>query len=212
MMLAACTTSDAQPNTDSESASSESGGGGCVPPDESGTPVMLRVRNAGADPIFLALPGCGPGVGLARDGAGVAWLFPDCGDPACAQVEEGECTVQCDGACAAGVLRIAPGGSYEQLWPGTTYTAAVQPSECVGADDCAPECTRAVAAEAGTYQLTAQVYDSCPLLDGASCDCPGGEQPSCGVFSSIDAGVLPQPAAVSFEVPSQTEVELVVGQ
>ncbi len=171
-------------------------------------PVMLRVRNDRPEAIFIDSFGCGPGVRITSGGQSTQWQFPGCNLAPCEGVLSGDCGITC-ADCAQGILRIASGGTYEQLWEGGVYVDTQAPQECV-AEGCQPECHQALPIPAASYELGADVFLSCPLDTPDLCECPGGEQDACAIFSESPTAGGTTRVSVAFDYPAETTAEIVV--
>jgi len=139
---------------------------------QDGTEITMSVHNDRTTPIYLDLLGCGTIVKLRGPDSDMfaSWGFPICDMPSCDSLVTGECWVDCRGMCGAGILRVEPGAVVSAQWSGSVWIDVVAPAACAPVD-CERGCHQRVPADAGTYTIAAAVWDDCPLMDPARCEC-----------------------------------------
>jgi hypothetical protein len=212
----ATTTTTASTTTTGVDAGSDSDGStGAAQCDallgEDGTHITMNVRNARATPIYLDMNGCGPVFSMTGPDADAPtpWLFPDCDMPSCDSLVSGDCSVACGGgggACQLQVIRVQPGAVYSHSWSGSVFVEVTAPLECTPAD-CAPSCFQRIPAADGAYTIAANVFDDCPLVDPAACEC----EPIDGTCTVVadDVTVTPTEVSVGFAYPDEVAPEIV---
>lgn len=166
--------------------------------------LELRLTNQRAEPIFIG-GGCGPALNLERVGVPTLFNADTCDAPTCVSVLEGDCSQAC-AACAPGVLRIEPGGSYTQQWALTVFGRVDVSATC--SEGCTEQCWQETVAPDGDYRLNASVFLECPeTVD--DCSCPDGMSPPCFI-EAYDGTVNAEARSVDFALPSAGPVEIVV--
>jgi hypothetical protein len=175
---------------------------------EASTPVRFMVRNTGTDPIYLDQASCAPPVDLlGPDRAVSRWRFPDCNLAACEALLQGDCGISC-ADCASGVIRVAPGATYQLDWDGTVFVDVEAPPQCTPAT-CDAQCHRQVAAAPGTYRLETRVHLDCPFAELRDCDCPAGED-VCAIFVYAESPPEAQTFSAEFDYAAETTVVMTV--
>jgi hypothetical protein len=203
--LAACSDRKQDASDDGESG----GPTACDPSTaDIGPEVSVTIRNETAAPLYFtqtefcsALPPF-----LIRRGAErVDWYVEPC--VSCDAVIDGQCG--CPALCAAdSVIRIDPGGSYEEAWTGAEAFSATLPAECT-TEGCGDQCTALAQAVDGAYTARANAGTEVTCGMGIPCDC---------IDTPDDAGWCSAPGIragdqlqvdVDFDYPDTDSVEIV---
>jgi hypothetical protein len=177
--------------------------------------VSVVFRNQGTQPVFLHTASTfDPGARFTiSDGSGadVGLPFGNC-VPTCASFAAGP--VNCDaGISFAKVIRIDPGGTYQEAWNGLVTIQRTMPAACYN-EASAPQasCAQLQKPATGSYQAHAMAGTSCP-----DCICTPDATGSCINFGQAltEAGTIPAVsgealvASAEVTLPGATEIELV---
>lgn len=176
--------------------------------------VSVVFRNQGTQPIFLhtsftADPGARFTVSDSS-GADVGLPFGSC-NPTCASFAAGP--VNCDaGIVIAPVMRIDPGGAYQETWNGLVTIARMMPAACYN-EAATPQasCSQLQKPASGSYQAHAIAGTSCPdclcTPDATGFCIDHGFLTDSGTSPAVSGEALTATANVT--LPGATEIELV---
>jgi hypothetical protein len=146
-----------------------------------GTPVVVRIANAGEQPIILDAPCFNHDYLLMLSDSGWYWPQGFCTATCQSQFVEG-CSV-CAGCASAAYTVLMPGGSVEVDWPGVLYENVVAPEGCFEQGSCGDECPRAHTEIPEIVRATvrASTYDACVDVetDPSMCTCIDTKALSC---------------------------------
>lgn len=172
--------------------------------------VTMIISNTRTTPVYVGDPSasCGP-VQLFRltdpSGKGVPNFASGCGND-CEALQQHD--NYCSGACLMpALIRIGPGGSYQKVWPGTTFRAADMPESCWFTPQAAASgCDQRFVAETGDYSLEVSIWTDANC-NGAPCDCQpdasgscevtGGGQPTGSELSGTSSFAFPKESSVT---------------
>jgi len=179
--------------------------------DEDGeaSETVIRIENTGDEPLFLGgLWSCDFARMLVvpTDAAnGVHWPLLKC-EFSCEDVLAPG-GMGCDSSCPiANVIRIEPGGAFEDPWPGDMHDPAEPPAQCCSEDEGGCACFVRRPAPEGEYEATVNVFTevSCAVGD---CDCTPNDDGWCEIEGFAET--IPedgQLASVTFDYPTDDAV------
>jgi hypothetical protein len=176
-------------------------------------PVTIRIKNAKNVPIYLGgdTGSCGPTemYGIADPSGPLALHAGGCGYT-CEALQQHD-DVCPDSCFLPPTIYIAPGGTYEETWSGTSFPTAQMPSECYFNPEYAYDsCYQRTAVPTGAYVATAVASDQLTCLDVGICSCEPDAKGSCQIpYGGSPSGQMLE-GKVSFTMPATGVVEIVV--
>jgi hypothetical protein len=182
--------------------------------EPSGPLITIRVTNMTQQPVFFdAVNPCDPPPGLRIEAGGSFRWFARACELACADASAGECGTSCPAECeATTVLRLDPGGTYEQLWAGGEYVDYVigdDSADCFG-EECPESCVAPVPLPEGIFELISSVRTGCSAGASGGCECePNAEGYCFGKDDDLGQGDE-LVHSVEFTFPSTENVELIL--
>ncbi|MFO0567317.1 MAG: hypothetical protein U0263_16790 [Polyangiaceae bacterium] len=172
------------------------------------TSVTIRVVNKRATPIYVGGgSGCGnePLYTLSGPGGLVALSPGGCGFTCEALQAHGD---MCPDACfLPPTIFIAPGGSFDTAWAGTSYEAATMPASCYFEPQYAlPTCNRRRVADPANYVAKVDAGSALTCLDVGMCSCTPDAQGSCEITYGGTPSGDALTASATFTMPGSSVV------
>lgn len=210
--LATCACSGSSPDDDAAGASALCADFQDEPASQT---ITVRLRNASSAPVFVADPYDLCTVGQVFEvttaaGEQVALRTNKCGNHTCGYLHTGHeyCTDLCG---LPGLIRIEPGGMWEESWPAVGFVETQMPTSCYQrSEDDEGTCSKQVALEPGSYVIRSRAGVNCTGDD--ECTCEPDAAGSCRTADPSMSALAPEdqiPAEVILDLPGQNVAELV---